>query len=432
MESRVNPFQETMLYWNDLMPYNAVHVARLPGHPDLHKLQNAVGETLRSRHLTHLTIDREKKRFYFGGAEHQTDICILPLQDDARQALTQQTEIELNTPFDCRQGFNPFRFFATQDTGAFYLGLVYFHAITDGEAIIRLLREIIDLYLDERRPGSKIDHNLCSTSLWRLLPKSPMHVVRWLHAIPGHIQDIRQSFRPPVRSDESPRTVFKLWDLDRDAYFELTRYARSLNVTLNDVFLGMLMKALSPFASGRFAAERRRKLAIAFIMNIRRDLSGLAENTFGMFLSSCFIAHTLPATMELDALISEIHLKTEEIKKKKLYVLSLLGQAVGIHLMRKSDQEHRAKFYTHNYPLWGGVTNIDLGWHWKDLPHDDFYYFRAASVGPAAPLTLAITTVNDRISLAVSANPRVYRTEDVEEIMGSFVGSLSFSPETMS
>ena len=100
MEARVNPFQETMLYWNDLMPYNAVHVARLPGHPNLHKLQNAVDEVLRSRHLTHLTIDREKKCLCFGGAEQQTEIRILPFQDDARQALTQQTELELNTPFD--------------------------------------------------------------------------------------------------------------------------------------------------------------------------------------------------------------------------------------------------------------------------------------------------------------------------------------------
>ena len=103
MEARINPFQETMLYWNDLTPYNAVHVARLQGHPDLQRLRSAIEAILHARHLTDLTIDRGRKRFYFGDTELQTDICILPFQGDARQALIQQTEIALNTPFDCRQ-----------------------------------------------------------------------------------------------------------------------------------------------------------------------------------------------------------------------------------------------------------------------------------------------------------------------------------------
>jgi len=427
MEACINPFQETMLYWNDLMPYNAAHVARLPGSPDMQRLRNAVEEVLRVQHLTDLTIDREKKRFYFGDAGRQTNICVLPPQEDARQALIQQTEVELNTPFDCQQGFNPFRFFVIKDADVFYLGLVYFHAIADGEAIIRLFRKILDLYFDEYRSSSKDDHNVFSTSLWRNLPKNPLCIIRWLYAIPGHVQSIRQSFRPPLRAGEFPRTVFHIRDLDPTLYPKLIRYARKLDVTLNDAFLGMLMAALSPYAEGRFGADLRRKLSIAFIMNIRRDLSGVAENTFGMFLSSYHIAHPFSATMKVDDLIKEIHSKTIEIKKKKLYVLNLLGQTLGAHWIRKHEPEQRANFYRYNYPLSGGITNVDLAWHWKNLPWDGFYYFRAASVGPAVPLTVAITTAGDTVSLAVSSNPQVYTAEEVENIMRSFVKSLSFS-----
>jgi hypothetical protein len=134
--------------------------------------------------------------------------------------------------------------------------------------------------------------------------------------------------------------------------------------------------------------------------------------------------------MILDELVREIQPKTKEVKRKKLYVLNLLGQILSIRWLKKHDRRHRAKFYRHNYPLWGGITNVDLAWYWEDLPCDDFYYFRAASVGPAVPLALAITTANNRVSLAVSSNPQIFKAEDIENIMNDFVATLSSFPET--
>ena len=56
--------------------------------------------------------------------------------------------------------------------------------------------------------------------------------------------------------------------------------------------------------------------------------------------------------------------------------------------------ERRKKFYQKNYPLWGGITNMNLNSLWtsgqKRVPLD---YFRAVSTGPATPLVLSVTTV---------------------------------------
>ena len=46
----------------------------------------------------------------------------------------------------CPETFNPFRFFVVPEAGTFLLGLVYFHAVADAEAIVLLLRELVAAY----------------------------------------------------------------------------------------------------------------------------------------------------------------------------------------------------------------------------------------------------------------------------------------------
>jgi hypothetical protein len=55
--------------------------------------------------------------------------------------------------------------------------------------------------------------------------------------------------------------------------------------------VAILMQALSPLTEERHAAKRRNELAIASIINLRRDFGYRAESAFGQFLAHFRVSH---------------------------------------------------------------------------------------------------------------------------------------------
>ena len=58
MQGRLNIFQKSMLQWNDLHPYNAIHVVRIPAPLDLEQLKKVIGRRLEQERLASVFIDR--------------------------------------------------------------------------------------------------------------------------------------------------------------------------------------------------------------------------------------------------------------------------------------------------------------------------------------------------------------------------------------
>ena len=55
---KLNPFQQTMLLWEELHPYNAVHYLRLRGRCDFDRLKAAIERAARANGLTVRAISR--------------------------------------------------------------------------------------------------------------------------------------------------------------------------------------------------------------------------------------------------------------------------------------------------------------------------------------------------------------------------------------
>ena len=56
-----------MLQWNDLHPYNVVHVVRIPAALDLERLKNVINGALQAHGLTGLTLERRKGTYHYAG-----------------------------------------------------------------------------------------------------------------------------------------------------------------------------------------------------------------------------------------------------------------------------------------------------------------------------------------------------------------------------
>ena len=153
MQGRLTSFQKTMLQWNDLHPYNAVHVVRLRAALDLPRLQAALHRTFEPRELAGVRLDRNAGHIHFDGSPADFEVRILAPAPDPAAALVAEIERQLNAPFAAGGRLIPFRFFIVAEPDQFALGLVYFHPIGDAHSVVGLLKELTETYLAQPMPA---------------------------------------------------------------------------------------------------------------------------------------------------------------------------------------------------------------------------------------------------------------------------------------
>lgn len=430
MPGRLNSFQKTMLQWNEMHPYNAVHVVRIPGALKAEQLQRSLRATLEQRGLTNLALDRKRNSYaYLGGP---TDYEVKVIVSEADPVLVLQAEIErqINTPFAAAERINPFRFFALTTTDSFFLGLAYFHPVADAESIVLLLRDLVRAYLEKHQAETPVRLDLYPDHRAHLLQRHGAVVFGKVQALPAQARNLRQSHRPRYHDTQDLGTGFKLFALSPALLRRLLAAAKSWDVTVNDLLLALLMKCVSPLSAGRASAGKRRKFSVGCIVNLRRELGIDSARTFGLFLGSFTVTHTVPEGIALRELAGDIRRQTLAIKQWQLYLATPMELGLGRFVLRFFSPERRKKFYQKNYPLWGGLTNMNLNSLWdpsKDGGPPDC--FRGVSTGPVTPLVFSVTTVGDRANVGLSYRSTVFSPEDIERVKSNFTQQVEQLPE---
>jgi hypothetical protein len=474
MTGRLNQFQKTMLQWNELHPYNAVHFVRMTGPTDLARLCHAIDKTLERRGVARLTLSRDQGTFSYQGGPASLDISIISGGNDPQQALTSEIERQLNTPFVLVGPFLPFRFFVLPDTESFTVGLVYFHAIADAEAVVQLLKEIVATYeglsgnpaLGRSREASPqtsspplsttnsqpIDPNLLTSTapIYRahteaenaaravstpglypprydnLLRHYPGVLARRLAALPRFVRNMRCSNRPRFQDPNDFKIGFRFFSLSEGNLSTLQRASKSWDVTVHDLFLTLLLKGVASMAPERARARRRKEFSVGSIVNIRKDLGMDGTHAFGLFLGSFVVTHPVPAGICARELAGDIRRQTARIKSGRLYLGTPLELATVRLALSFFSTAGMRKFYQKHYPLWGGITNMNLNalWPQQDGELQFLDYARAVSTGPATPLVLSATTVGRRVCVGVSYRTTVFSDEMIVRFTACFFDGL--------
>jgi hypothetical protein len=270
MPGRLNIFQRTMLQWNDLHPYNAVHVVRVPVTLDMERLRDTIRSVLESHGLTGLTIDPERSIFQYHGGPAAVEIATVAGGDDTQSALTAEIRRQLNAPFVLGERVNPFRFFVVVARDSFSLGVAYFHAVAGAESLVLLMQDIVNACLGRESRGLTRPVEIYPSTYGGWLRRHPGVLFRKLASLPGLLANLRRSCRPFCRDAHDMSNGFDLFSLPPDALNRLVAAGKSWGVTLNDLFLALLLKAVAPLAADRTQAPRRNQLSVGSIVNIRR------------------------------------------------------------------------------------------------------------------------------------------------------------------
>jgi hypothetical protein len=417
MPGRLNSFQRTMLDWNDLHSYNAIHAVRVGMPFDRERVLRAIHSTLERRGISWLELNRGRKslRYFSEPAQCECDV----LADNSRSALLAEVERQINTRFPHEQRFCPFRFFVAPESGSFILGLVYFHAVADAEAVVYLLREIIENLFGMKSAD-------CAPEIY---PAPRDHVPlgllwRKLAALPVQLRNLRHTCRPVYRNRCDASLGFDLFSVPPSSLRAALNASKAWNVTLNDLFLAVLLKELVPLAKERIGGARK-NITLGCIVNLRRELGSDGQGTFGLFLGSFLVSHPAAGDFTLSSLARALGDQTQMVKRQRLFLATPVILAIGRIAHAFFSLEHRSKFYQKNHPLWGGITNMNLNSIWKpDSNPRPVDYFRAVSTGPATPLVFSITTVGDAANVGVSYRKTVFPLEQIEKLKSGFLASI--------
>lgn len=429
---QLNVFQRAMLQWNDLHPYHAVHVMRLEGPVDLRRLQNTLEACLRNRGLMGLRMDRAA-----GTYSYDCDAIPLPIrevcpQDEPDKALRDEIQRQLNERFPSTERFSPFRFFIMPDAGSFWVGMAYFHPVADAESVTRLMRDLASAYQTGQLPELSQPLNCHPERPERMLIRRYKLIARKVLALPRNILTMRHSHRPPLRVPHDQSSRLLLIPDSSNHLHRLITTARRWGVTLHDLMLAMLMKALAPLALDRHRDAKRRNLSLGTIANIRPDLGIDSEHTFGLFLGSFVVTHPVPEDITLQQLALELHSQTHRIKNRKLYLAAHLDLFLASRVLALHSTLRQGRFYHKHHPLWGGITNMNLNKLWPvDSGPKPLDYVRAVSTGPVTPLVLSITTLHDRLNISLTYRPAVFTEGGIAQVREGLTRELNQVEESV-
>jgi len=413
MPGKLNIFQRSMLQWNELHPYNAVNVVRIRGALDLERLQKAINGTLETWGITGLTLNRKNGKFSYRGGAVRCEIKIIA---GGENSLSIEVQRQINTAFSTDENFNPFRFFVAPGQDSFALGLVYFHAIADDGAVMILLKDIVNAYFWK---NASAPVELYPPRHDHLLRHHPVLLVRKLAAIPSLVGNMRNSSRPPCRDSQNMENGFDFFSLKPETLKSLLKTAKSWDVKLNDLFLAILLICFSPLAEAQSA--RRKKISVGCVVNTRNEIGMHAGRTLGLFLGSFIVSHEVPSGISEKNLTTEIRRQTLAIKRKQLYLGAPMEMAFARLLLPWLSPARQEKLFRQNFPLWGGITNMNLNSLWQPDEKSPLEYFRVVSTGPAVPLVLSVTTFNDYVNMAITFRTSIYSAAQIGRIKNGFL-----------
>ena len=412
-----------MLLWDEMHAYNAVHVVRVPAAFDAERLRGGLSRVLEDRGLTGLHLDAKGRAFEFCGGAAVIDLAVCDGRDDPREALRAEMERQINVRFDHRAAFTPFRFFAVRDGeggDSFWLGVVYFHAIADAEPIVRLACDFVAEYAGV---AAKRERWNCDAKGRR----APMRLFMWLRkllGLPAQFRALRKAIRPGCSDANDFGNGLELFILSSAELSALIAAGKKFGVTVNDFFLALLMHAFAPLGEA-VRRDGRDRISLGCIVNARRDLGITGDDSFGLVLGGFSVACGIAETADLPQLARSIAAQTRRFKCGGLHLANALEMGFVLRLMSLFSTNQRRRFYPKNYPLWGGLTNMNL----TTLPVDAAAgrpsdYVRAVSTGPVTPLVLSVTSFGNGVNLSMSYRTSVFSRQDISTVRERFTAAI--------
>lgn len=425
----LNSFQQMMLKWNVLTPYNAGHVIHLSGECDLTRWEKMTLLTIQELKLGHPKLD-----------ENNQCVSFEPLNflriETPLLTLDEHINVELNHVF-LNNDF-PIRFFIIYEKESYYFGAIYNHWLADSYAMRALLQRIFERYQKDGIELSplRLDAPSIRSLFKRYLGRFPLFQgIKEFIKYPLYFQSV---YRPKLNNPLNFQTGFDRCYLSKGLITQLYQYAKNNDVTINDLFLSALGQTFAKHTYKERAKQKRKKfrlfprnrIALGTIVDMRHQLKNDLNDVFGQYLSNYTVILKSPDA-PFDELLSDIARQTQKIKKTYKTIKNFASWDISLWIWKfLSSQKNKARFFNKNAPIMAGISNVNLTQSWigeSNLATNDkiIDYIRISPTGLLLPIVFTITTLHQQLSLCISYRLTAFSNAEVEILRDRFIEFLS-------
>jgi len=423
----LNRFQQTMLFWEQVHPYNAGHAVRLCGPADVPSLQEAVRDVCRQSGLGLMRVDPVGCRCSY---EPTDDIALdeISAAGDVDQALADLFRRQLNERFP-PEPHHPIRWTVLREAAdaAHWLVLVYHHVAADASAIELLISAVLKRYFQQGSlsdPLPQVWMDGAAEYLSQPVVRSEL-IRAWINM--GHLhRRLKLAFRMPDDPQCDDQTAVHVRSARPDLWPALASACRARGVGVNDACMAALAVALAQRTPRRQQAWLRKRLPIATIASGRRDWPELLSNLFSVCLIDWVVCVDHPDAgvfKVLDAIAANTRsLKAspaaaDAMSAVRLFFIRRLWSLLGIKNRRQS--------YSRSFPVAGGVSTMVVhSERFAGLKEKITRYVRVGPPGPAVPIVLSPTVYDGRLEICIVHRLATMQPEAAKDLAGGVIEQL--------
>jgi len=422
----LNGFQQMMLKWDRLHPYNAVHAVTLPGRSDIAALRRAIVGACSVVGIGQLVLDRKHRSCCY----HPIDdvrISQLSFSEAPARALESAIGEELDKPFPAGPHY-PLRWTVLDDdlNDEHNVVLGYHHVVADAYSIMSLLDVVFQQYLKGLSPGNIAGLTTAPSDDVISLHRRALHIGHVLslaRAVNQYFQ-LRHAHRMHEDRSGCRETAFLCRSAPDGLVDRLRNVCKTEGAGLNDALLAAVAIAFAHSTPARRSHPRRRKIALATVLSRRKKASQNLGEFFGVCLREAVVLIDRPDA-EMRDVLSQVVRQTSRIKTAKAAGgLAWRFQFVKYlwPMLRIPDCEAS---YNKVFPLCAGVSTVSIdaagfGGSMGSLRR----YIRACPPGPAMPIILAPTICAGRLELGLVFRPTCISSVQADELLGVVVDQL--------
>ena len=425
--ARLNAFQRVMFQWTQLHPYNATHTYKLAGPLRLDDFADALRQTYRHLGLGIVEVAPDGSTFHH--ETHDTpEVEVLAGGEDPESCQAAHTTRQLNLPF-ARPRFRPLRF-AVLEAGpqAHFVTVTYDHWVADSVAMRLILRHALGRYLDLEIPANDRTPSLYPATYRTVFG----HRVGGLHAAMAGMRWFGQWFRNRSAAQVAYSSITQMavnyeshWTPPGTAG-RLAGFARHLGVTVHDVVLAALARAMAEHLPRKSLSGKGRQLALGSIVDTRPDARDDLSESLGTFLGYYVVRCRPQGGETLGELAQHMAADTRPIKAGRRYLDSLVGMKVISACWPRLSDVVRPRFARRSLPLTAGVSNVLMRdpWMVPDADGPILSYCRAAPTGPNLPLVVAPTTWGQNMNIGFTYRMTGFPRAKIDGVMARFLDEI--------
>lgn len=422
----LNDFQQLMLQWNEHQPFHVVDVVELARPLDIAKLQAAAEAELIAAGVFHPMPDSGNRNvLYKDGPVHiPIQLVMATHPEDVRRDLEAQCSAELTRRF--QPGTDSlFRLWVLRSTPGDYLGMTWQHWPCDGYSAADLLRRILGRYfgiavpetstLTDREPADL-------AAAFRPFQGWRARLYRFRKTV-QEILRIRRAYVAPRPADPKVPLQTHFVDLPMDVLTRIQERGERDDATVNDVIAASLMNALT--SSVPAGSMWRRRVSISNIVDLRQTAPEQFARKWGLFLGFC-IFDCDGLTPPRDAMVTSVRDQSRRTKANRGYFASLKAMAISRRMWYWLPAKWRWSMSRSLGSFSAVLSNLRLPLTWFPPPWNEEIrsYWRTLPLGSIVPLSMAVTTFDNRLTITMTTEQGSYFAERMETLKKSITQNL--------